>query len=69
MASENRIVHNPVGKSHVWKHFGFFNSEDGTPVKDKQSVDFVCLRFCIVRTQQIFMCIWKDTIKANMHYC
>ena len=35
MASEKRIVHNPAGKSHVWKHFGFFSSEDGTPVKDK----------------------------------
>ena len=35
MASENRIVHNPEGKSHVWKHFGLFSSEDGTPVNDK----------------------------------
>ena len=38
MASENRIVRNPSGKSHVW----VFSSEDGTPVKDKA----VC-RLCL----------------------
>ena len=52
MASEKRIVRNPAGKSHVWKHFEFFSSEDGTPVKDKA----VCLRFRTVRIQQIFIC-------------
>ena len=38
MASEKRIV----SKSHMWKHFEFFNSEDGTPVKDK-----VVCRLCL----------------------
>ena len=42
MASENRIVHNPVSNSHVWKHFGFFSSEDGALVKDK-AVCQLCL--------------------------
>ena len=34
-ALENRIVRTSVDKSHLWKHFGFFSSEDGAPVKDK----------------------------------
>ena len=62
MASDNRIVRNPTGKSHVWKHFGFSTSEDGTPVKDKA----VCR---IAKTQQIFVRIWNDTIEANTRYC
>ena len=70
MAS-NRIVRNSAGKSNVWKHFGFFTSEDGTPVKDnlKQFVDFVCLKFRTARTRQICVCIWNDTIEANTRYC
>ena len=35
LPDNNRIVCNPLGKSSVWKHFGFSTSEDGTPVKDK----------------------------------
>ena len=57
MASEKRIVRNPAGKSHVWKHFGFFSSEDGTPVKDKA----VC-RLCL---SEVSYC--KNTTNLRMH--
>ena len=69
MASENRTVHNPAGKSHMWKHFGFLVAKMEFFWRIKWSVNFVCLRFHIVRIQQIFVCIWNDTIEANMHYC
>ena len=48
---------NPAGKSHVWKHFGFFSSEDGTPVKDKA----VC-RLCL---SEVSYC--KNTTNLRMH--
>ena len=56
MAS-NRIVRNSAGKSNVWKHFGFFTSEDGTPVKDKA----VC-RLCL---SEVSYC--KNTTNLRMH--
>ena len=57
MALEKRIVHNPTGKSHVWKHFGFFSSEDGTPVKDKA--------VCRLRLSEVLYC--KNTTNLRMH--
>ena len=38
MASDttsDRIVRNPTGKSHVWKHFGFFTNEEGILLREK----------------------------------
>ena len=40
----DRIVRNPTGKSHVWKHFGFFTNEEGILVREKA----VC-RFCLAK--------------------
>ena len=57
MASDNRIVRNPAGKSHVWKHFGFFTSEDGTPVKDKAAC-----RFCLSEILN-----YKNTTNLRVH--
>ena len=57
MASENRIVYNPVSNSHVWKHFGFFSSEDGALVKDK-----VVCRLCL---SEVLYC--KNTTNLCVH--
>ena len=67
MALENRIVRNPAGKSHVWKHFGFFSSEDGTPVKDK-----VVCRLCLSEVLYCkISCAFGTTPskRTDMHYC
>ena len=57
MTSENRIVSNPVSKSHMWKHFGFFSSEDRTSVKDNA----VC-RLCL---SEVSYC--KNTTNLRVH--
>ena len=57
MASEKRIVSNPAGKSHVWKHFGFISSEDGTPVKDKA--------VCQLCSSEVSYC--KNTTNVYVH--
>ena len=57
MASVQRIVRNTFGKSQVWKHFGFFTEEDGTPVRGKA----VC-RICF---NEILYC--KNTANLCTH--
>ena len=57
MASDRRIVRNIVGKSQVWKHFGLFTEEDGTPVKDKA--------VCQICFNEILYC--KNTINLRVH--
>ena len=57
MVSDNRIVCNSAGKSHVWKYFGFFTNEDGTPVKDKAAC-----RLCL---SKVSYC--KNTTNLRVH--
>ena len=57
MASDKRILQNSVAKSHVWKYFGFFSGEGGTPVKDKT----VC-RLCL---SEVSYC--KNTTNLRTH--
>ena len=57
MVSENRIVRDTAGKSHVWKTFWVFSSENGAPVKDKA--------VCQLRLSEVLYC--KNT--TNLCVC
>ena len=52
MVSNRKIVHNTVGKTQVWKHFGFFAEEDGIPVRDKADcwICFNKISYCKIAT-------------------
>ena len=55
MASDNRIVCNSAGKSHVWKYFRFFTGEDGTPVNNKVACRLCLSEASYCKNQQIFV--------------